>query len=139
MADEPVSAYSDPPILRLGRVLNRHKTIAYSGAVALVLLMVGTIAGSMLWSYQNAQRLAVERQKSVKETQLQAARQQRLTELRTATESASTLAAEEIHASRFSSALIILDGALESIREQPLEMWFRNARTLGVLEGTIGV
>jgi len=25
------------------------------------------------------------------------------------------------------------------IREQPLEMWFRNARTLGVLEGTIGV
>ena len=25
------------------------------------------------------------------------------------------------------------------IRDNPLEMWFRNARTLGVLEGTIGV
>jgi alkylation response protein AidB-like acyl-CoA dehydrogenase len=25
------------------------------------------------------------------------------------------------------------------IREHPVEMWFRNARTLGVLEGTIGL
>ena len=25
------------------------------------------------------------------------------------------------------------------IREHPVEMWFRNARTLGVLEGTLGL
>jgi alkylation response protein AidB-like acyl-CoA dehydrogenase len=25
------------------------------------------------------------------------------------------------------------------IRDNPVEMWFRNARTLGVLEGMIGV
>ena len=25
------------------------------------------------------------------------------------------------------------------IREHPVEMWYRNARALGVLEGTIGI
>ncbi len=54
LADQPVSVFSDPLSVRMGRWIRRHRTLAMSGMVAAVLLTAGSVAGSMLWSYQRA-------------------------------------------------------------------------------------
>ncbi len=116
MADEPVSVFRDPPWVRMGRWVRRHRTAAYSGTVAAVLLMIGSIAGSMLWSYQRTQQIQAARENDAKEAQLQATRQQRLTELRASVDVATELAEEDLRTHRFASAASILRGAIESIR-----------------------
>ncbi len=119
LADEPVSVHRDSATVRFGRWIRRHRAAAYSGAVAAVLLTIGTIAGSLLWNYQRTQQLAIERQNDAQAMQLQSTRQQRLVELAVAVEAANSLAVTELHADRFSSALNILDSSIESIEGEP--------------------
>jgi serine/threonine protein kinase/tetratricopeptide (TPR) repeat protein len=118
MADEPVRVFRDPLWVRTGRWVRRHRTAAYSGTVAAVLLMVGTVAGSMLWSYQQTQQIQAERENEAKEAQLQATRQLRMTELRASVDVATELAEEELRSNRFASALSILRGAVASIESE---------------------
>lgn len=120
MADEPVSVFQDPWSDRLGRWVRRHRTLAYSGAVAAILLTVGSIAGSAFWSYSRAQQFRVQRERNAKEAILEAERQQRLNELAAAARLADQFATNESQANRFSSAVELLRSAMDSIGEEPL-------------------
>ena len=117
MADEPVSVFRDPPTVKVGRWVRRHRTAAYTSAVALLLLTIGSIVGSMLWSYQRTRQFEVERQNEAKEAQLLATRQQRLNELRASADAGIQLAQTELSVDRFSSALRILEGVVDAISD----------------------
>ncbi len=119
LADQPVSVYRDPISVRMGRWIRRHRTLAMSGAVAAVLLTVGSVIGSMLWSYQRSIQFKVEQERNIKEVQLIASRQQRINEMRESAQSALDLSLREIRADRFSAALSILRNASEAIRDEP--------------------
>ncbi|HKM52042.1 MAG TPA: protein kinase [Isosphaeraceae bacterium] len=54
MADEPVSAYRDPWLARLGRFARRHKTAVAASAALLVAAVVGLSAGSIALERERA-------------------------------------------------------------------------------------
>lgn len=125
LADEPISVHAEPVAVRIGRWLRRHRTIAASVAVATVLLTVGSIGGSLVWNYQQAEQFRIEQEKVARETELEHNRLQRVAELQASVESAETLAQTELRAGRFPSALNILDGELQAIH---VESEFADAR-----------
>ncbi len=118
LADQSVSAYRDPLAVRLGRWNRQHRTFAMSGAVATVLLTVGSVIGSMLWSYQQSLQFRVEQDRNIKEAQLIASQQQRESEMRSSALNALDLSLREIRADRFSAASDILRHAAEAISEE---------------------
>ncbi|MFK8110816.1 MAG: protein kinase [Rubripirellula sp.] len=119
LADEPVSVYQDPVSVRLGRWGRQHRTLAMSGAVAAILLTIGSVMGSTLWSYQRSRQFKVERERNLKETQLAASRQLRLIELKQSVNDALDLSLREISANRFSAALNILKSSGALLDEEP--------------------
>jgi serine/threonine-protein kinase len=54
MADEPVSAYRDPWLARLGRFARRHKTAVAASAALLVAAVMGLSAGSIVLERERA-------------------------------------------------------------------------------------
>ena len=54
MADEPVSAYRDPWIVRMGRFARRHKTAVAASAALLLAAVVGLSAGSIALERERA-------------------------------------------------------------------------------------
>jgi serine/threonine-protein kinase len=54
MADEPVSAYRDPPLARLARWARRHKTLVASSTALLLAAVVALSAGSVLLERERA-------------------------------------------------------------------------------------
>jgi serine/threonine-protein kinase len=54
LADEPVKAYREPPLLRLARWGRRHKPLVAGAAVLLVASVVGLSAGTILLGRANA-------------------------------------------------------------------------------------
>ncbi len=65
MADEPVSAYRDPWIVRMGRFARRHKTAVAATAALLVAAVLGLSAGSIALERERA-RTEYERALAVK-------------------------------------------------------------------------
>ena len=119
LADQPVSVFRDPASVRLGRWIRRHRTLAMSGAVAAVLITVGSLAGSMLWSYQRSQQLRVEKERNLKDAQLIASREQRVNELRESGANALDLSLREIQAGRFNAGLNILRSSSDALAAEP--------------------
>jgi serine/threonine-protein kinase len=54
LADEPVAAYREPAIARLGRWARRHKPLVASAAVLLLAAVLGLTAGTVLLGQANA-------------------------------------------------------------------------------------
>lgn len=108
LADEPVSVYEEPLMARLGRWTRRHRVLATSTGLAVVLLGLAAISGSAIWNHFHEQRLRQD---------LEIARraQERLAEVTASTEAAEQLANEELQAGRFETALNILDRAVEEL------------------------
>ncbi|MEP2308054.1 serine/threonine-protein kinase, partial [Rhodopirellula bahusiensis] len=119
LGDEPVSVFSDPLAVRIGRWGRKHRTLATSGAVAALLLMIGSIAGAAVWSYQSSQRLKVERERNQKELELTIANAKRSNEIRNSVDSDWQVAASEIEFGRYESALGILQRASKTLEEEP--------------------
>ncbi|MCC9658194.1 protein kinase domain-containing protein [Rhodopirellula halodulae] len=118
LADEPVSVFHDPLPVRMGRWGRKHRTIVTSGAVAALLLMIGSVVGAGIWSYESSRRIAVERERNLKELELRIARSNRLNEIRNAVDSAWQVATREIEVNRFESALGVLQRALVTLEDQ---------------------
>ena len=119
IADEPVMVYQDPLAVRAARWLRRHRAAAYSLAVAGLLIVIGSILGSLVYSGQRVKQLAVERERNETELELRAQRQQRFIELQSSLVAAEQFAGEEIRVGRFPSALGFVNAALESIAQEP--------------------
>lgn len=119
LGDEPVTVFEDPLPVRIGRWGRKHRTLATSGVVALLLLMFGSIVGAAFWSYQSSQRLRVERERNQKELQLTIANAKRLNEIRNSVDSDRQVAASEIEFGRYESALGILQRASKTLENEP--------------------
>ncbi|QDT07936.1 Serine/threonine-protein kinase PknD [Rubripirellula lacrimiformis] len=119
LADEPVSVHRDSVSVRTGRWVRRHRTLAYSGAVAATLLTIGSILGSAIWSGQQAKQFRIQRENTAKAIALESAQSSRLVELRTAVAGAASLAQAEIAANRYSSASSVLSEAVKLIADEP--------------------
>ena len=130
LADEPVSVYSDPLSVRLGRWTRRHRALAMSSIVATFVLVIASIAGTLLWSHFQQESLAqqlqweaqqgrFEREQLIQEHEIKEREQQRLAELDASARAAEMLANEEIRTGRFSTALSVLDVALHAIADEP--------------------
>lgn len=118
LGDEPVSVFEDPLPVRIGRWGRKHRTLATSGAVAMLLLMFGSIAGAAVWSYQSSQRLKVESERNQKELELTIANAKRLNEIRNSVDSDWQVAASEIEFGRYESALGTLQRASKTLEEE---------------------
>src|SRR5262249_10910150 len=97
LADEPTTAYREPPAQRLARRTRRHRRAVAVGSVALVLTAAAALGGLWLWAEAEQRR----------EQQLFSAEQQRLAEqreylsgLRAAAEADERLAVAELRAGR---------------------------------------
>tara|TARA_R110002049_G_scaffold4601_4_gene31826 strand:+ start:47509 stop:51333 length:3825 start_codon:yes stop_codon:yes gene_type:complete len=119
MADEPVSVYQDEWTVRASRWGRRHRTLVVSGAVAAILVTVGTIVGSLVWNTQRTRQFEIQRERNLKEAELQNERQQRFAERAAAARIAESFADAEIRVDRFSSALSFLRSALDAIGDEP--------------------
>ena len=119
LADEPVAVHRDSFAVRMTRWVRRHKTIATSGAVAALLLTVGSITGSLFWNVQKTRQVKLESEKQQRDFQLKTQREQRLLELTTMADSTAQLADTELRASRYSSALGFLKSAAGSLENEP--------------------
>ncbi|TWU57011.1 Serine/threonine-protein kinase PknD [Rubripirellula tenax] len=118
LADEPVSVHRDSPSVRIGRWIRGHRTLAYSAAVAATLVTVGSISGSAIWNTLKAKQFRIERENNANAMALDAVSARRLIELRTSAQGAINLAKKEVAADRFSSALSVLDRAIDSLDEE---------------------
>lgn len=105
LADEPVSAYSEPMLTRTGRWVRRHKALATGMTVALLLLLIGSIVGYFLWSAAELKRLQDAKA--------------RLQQLHSNTIIDDEAASTELKAGRFSSVVIILDRAVLALQDEP--------------------
>ena len=119
MADEPVSVHRDAWTVRASRWGRRHRTLVVAGAVAAVLLTVGSVVGSLVWSAEKSRQLEIRQDRNIKQAQLQSEREQRLSERVAAAKIAQTFADAEIRVDRFSSALGFLQSALDAIGDEP--------------------
>jgi tetratricopeptide (TPR) repeat protein len=99
--------------------VRRHKTIAASGAVAAILLTIGSITGSLLWNIQKTRQVKLESEKRQRDFELRTQREQRRLELTTMADSNEQLADTELKASRYSSALGFLKNAASSLENEP--------------------
>jgi serine/threonine-protein kinase len=79
MADEPVSAYREPPHVRAGRWARRHRPLVAGAAALLVAAVVGLSVGTVLLSRANArteaERLRAEAARAQAEENFRKARQ----------------------------------------------------------------
>ncbi len=91
LADERISAWRESHLERFGRWVRRHRALASSGAVALLLGLLGTIG-------------------------ILTARARSLNGIRVAGEADRTIASSELRAGRYESAALILEKAAERIR-----------------------
>ena len=56
LADEPVGAYREGTLERLGRWAHRHRTGVVSGSISLLLVLLAAVAGLMLWQRELQRR-----------------------------------------------------------------------------------
>ncbi|WP_182867198.1 protein kinase domain-containing protein [Rhodopirellula sp. JC639] len=119
MADQAVSAHKDSISVRMNRWMRRHRTVTSTLAVAVVLLAIGGVLGSILWNVANVRKLQAEQERRSKRLELEARDRQRLAELNSAADAAETLAQIEVSRDRFSSALDVLRNALPGLRSDP--------------------
>ncbi|QDT08396.1 protein kinase domain-containing protein [Stieleria marina] len=119
LADEPVAVHRDSVAVRTTRWFRRHRTIAASGAVAAVLLTVGSIAGSLFWNIQQTRQVKLEAEKRQRDFQIKTQQEQHVLELTTMARASANLAQTELQASRFSSALGFLKSAVNSLKDEP--------------------
>ena len=119
MADESVSVYQDEWTVRASRWGRRHRTLVVAGAVAAILLTVGSVIGSLLYSAEKTRQLEIRQDRNVKQAQLQSEREQRFSERVAAAKIAETFADSEIRVDRFSSAFGFLRSALDAIADEP--------------------
>lgn len=119
LADERVSVYREPVTARVRRWTRKHPAIATSGLVATLLVTTACVAGSMLWSYQQAQKFELQLDRSAKEMQLLASQAQRLNEAKELAESAWDMSNREIQANRFESAVGLLQRSAGVLELQP--------------------
>ncbi|QEF96076.1 Serine/threonine-protein kinase PknD [Stieleria maiorica] len=119
MADQAVSVHTDSIAVRMNRWMRRHRTATSTLAVAVVLLAIGGVLGSILWNVANVRKLQAEQERRSKRLELETKDRQRLAELQTAADAAETLAQIEVSRDRFSSALDVLRNALPSLQSEP--------------------
>jgi eukaryotic-like serine/threonine-protein kinase len=101
LADEPVGAYREGMLERLGRWARRHRTGVVSGSISLLLILLAAVAGLVLWQ-RELQR-----------------RDQELLSLQRAAEGSEKAALNELHAGQFVSALTLVQRALEPLEGKP--------------------
>ena len=101
LADEPVSSYREPALLRLARWARRHRAGMLTGGVALVLIAAAAAGGFYLEGRRNQQAQAHQFQLSV------------------ASRSDEALARNQILTDQFASAERVLDRAIERVRGEP--------------------
>jgi serine/threonine-protein kinase len=81
LADEPVSAYHEPPLLRLARWGRRHRTLAASFAALLVTAVVALSISTLLIGREQARKEAQRRLAELNFTRARMAVDQMLTEV----------------------------------------------------------
>ncbi|MGB7345362.1 MAG: serine/threonine protein kinase, partial [Pirellulaceae bacterium] len=118
LADEPVAVHRDSIAVRMTRWGRRHRTIAASAAVAVVLLTIGSIVGSMIYNVQHTRQLALEGEKRQRDFQLKTQQERRLAELTSMARVSLDLADGELRESRYSSALGFLQSASDALSEE---------------------
>ncbi|MDA8744070.1 protein kinase [Rubripirellula amarantea] len=119
LADESVSVHDDPIGIRAARWIRRHQAASYSMAVALILLTIGSIVGSLIWGRERERQYKISEERNVKAAELIAANDKRLLELRTSAAVSLELAQQELSANRLSSALRFLRGTTDAIGKEP--------------------
>jgi serine/threonine protein kinase len=105
LADEPVQAFPEPWQYRVARWIRRHRTVSTTIAVTTLLALIGSIIGYFLYTEAEASRLKDA--------------QDRLQQLITSTKTDEQAAQVELQASRFSSAVALLDRAAQATRREP--------------------
>ena len=58
LADEPVSVYREPPSVRAGRFVRKHRTAVALTTAAMLFLAIGSVVGLFLWQSARDQRRA---------------------------------------------------------------------------------
>ncbi len=97
LADEPVGAYPEPWWQRVARWMRHHKALSSSLAVALLLLLLGSLVGYSIYSQAQATRLSEEHE--------------RFQQLSASIKADEDAAQAELKAGRFSSSVALLERA----------------------------
>jgi serine/threonine protein kinase len=101
LADEPVSAYREGFLERLGRWARHHRTIVATGSMAVFLVSLGALGGLLLWQ-REIERRRIERE-----------------ELMRSAQDTETAGLDELRAGRFVSAEKLFRQALEPLESKP--------------------
>lgn len=105
LADQPVGAYREPLVSRAARLFRRHQALAASGTVAMVLLSVAAVAGSVIWQRSQLRQQQHAQEIRQQEIALHREDEQQLEDRRDAAQTNLTLGMREARAGRFDSAL----------------------------------
>ena len=114
LADDPLEAWQEPLIYRLGRWTRRHRTMFVASMVGLIVIGMSSVAGWIQYErhHQN------EMQQMLEQSELE---NRQLAELRTAAEASKQTAIDEIYNGRYRAALKFLERGEEVIaKEQKL-------------------
>lgn len=119
LADEPVLAHPQTTTARVLRWSRRHQSAVYSGVVALLLITVSSIIGSVLVTVERTRRIRLASERNVKAAALDAAVEARLTKLQSSSSASVKLAEQELQAGRYSSALGFFRSAMGTLENEP--------------------
>lgn len=112
LADEPVRAYAERLPERTFRWMRNHRTLVISAAAAQLVAAIAVVVGMIGWNHFQSRRLQDQ-------VALESQERQRKVVLEAAADSAWNSAANELEASRFPSALALLEAAAKTLDDEP--------------------
>lgn len=126
LADEPIAVCHDSFTVRATRWVRKHQTLAAVSAVAMLLLTIGSVAGSVAWNQFKDQQLSHEREQArkdaeqkeqdrVRDAELHEQEQIRLTELTASLETTHTIVRQQVEDGHLAMAVSVLEGEIHAL------------------------
>jgi hypothetical protein len=119
LGDQPISVFHDPPIERLLRWTRKHPAASAAAAVGLLLLIVGSASGLLVWQEMDRRDLLAARQRSQSEARIRFQEDTRRLEAVAAADAAIRRSEAALRDSRYADAAALIGVAIDRIKDQP--------------------
>lgn len=130
LADEPVAVCQDSFTVRATRWVRKHQTLATTSAVAMLLLTIASLAGSLAWNQFKNQQVAHEREQQKKDAErkeqdrvraaeLHEREQIRLTKLTASLTTAHSIVNQQVEDGQLAMAVSVLEREIHTLSTEP--------------------
>lgn len=116
LADEPVAVCHDSLTVRAVRWVRKHQTLATTSAVAMVLLTIASVMGSLAWTKFEHQQFQMRQAEVQRKAEMHEAEQLRRSRLEASLATTQAIVQQQLADNRFGPAATVLDSAAKTLQ-----------------------